>query len=1188
MKKITPILFVLLFLNICCEYPEKVDRQTFKAMVSHRNLGLAYLEEERYAEAAREFRFLVEIAPDEPLGYANLGLAYMLMSGELQQSEKWLVMAMELAPNSPDIRFLLAKLYELTGRETDAINLLQNTAEIYPDHIRTLYQLVLFYAKTNDPQGLKKAENYLSQIVNIVQANIPIRLRLIELLLNIEKTDSAIQQMELIQQIFPRISDDSKKLFKKSLGLMQKNQLKNAYSHIIMFHNLMKPTSIYQAGLKELRGTNGPIAALPLQQFLVTQFPASDIEIGIPENITFTDATDACGLNNIFSQNLSNLDSQYIKVAMAMGDFDLDGDQDLFVSNYSENKNASHQYFFRNNNGVFYDRTSVVGINHDSNDLSAIFADYNNDGFLDLFVTNIKENRLYQNSGDMRFFLDTNVSLGNGSNTLMAVFVDLDLEGDLDLFLLNDSKNQLYRNNSDGSFIEITDDSGISDSSITSTNVVFADFDDDGDVDIFVLNENGKNRLYDNLRQGYFIDIIKNTGIKTSSSPGAVAAGDYNNDGFIDLFITDITSGDHVLYNNIGDGTFELDAKWNENSNSIRKIHGHDATFFDVDNNGFLDLLISGTLGHDKDNETGLVLLYNTGNGNFLEASDMFPKDLGQITQLKVSDYDSDGDLDLFIVNRKRQLKLLRNDGGNINNYLNIRLVGLRTGSSKNNYFGIGSKVEVKAGDLYQVRYMDRPTAHFGLGPRNRADVVRVLWSNGVPQNRFKPERNQTIVETQFLKGSCPYLFAWNGANYTFVTDVLWPSALGMPLGIMAGEPLYAFPNSTDEFIRVPGDSLEIKDGEYLLQFTTELWETPYLDRIKLLAVDHPESVNVFIDETFIPPPFPRFRVYNFIDKILPFAVEDDQGNDLLDKIIMQDEEYISNIIPEMYQGVTEHHNLYLYFDDLDNADSLFLFLQGWLFPTDASINVNISQSKTTRSIFPYLQVPDKEGNWVTVVDNMGFPKGKNKTMIIDLTDKFITNDHRLRVCTNMQIYWDHIFISNSVSGNLIKSVDLKLVSADLHFRGFSEINRRNFSSPHIPDYYSIATGQRWRDLTGSYTRYGDVLPLLLDSDSRYVIMNAGDEITLRFDASTLPEIQNGWSRDFLFYNDGWLKDGDLNTARGQTVGPLPFHGMSSYPVGADEDRYPINESIINYRKRYNTRIIDNQSFKETIRKFAN
>ena len=1154
-------------------------------MVSYHNLGLAYMEEERYSDAANQFIILVELAPKEPLGYANLGLTYMRMSGKLDKSEEWLQKALKLMPDDPDIRLLLAKVHELTDREAQAVTTLENTLKKHPDHIRTLYQLALYYTNVKDVQARDRAVNCLVQVVNALPANVAASLRLIELLLQSDESDGALQQMEIIQQTLPRLPDDSPEIFQKTLELIRNGDIKQAYTSVIMLHNMMKPTSIYQAAIKELRGTNGPVAGAPVYRFLSTQFPRQDKTAQIPGTLTYKNVTESSGLNIISANESHDLDFRYSPLIIAVGDYDSDGDHDLFVSNWSADKNTSRQYLFSNSQGFFSDKADNIGINHPSRDLSALFSDYDNDGYLDLFVTNSQENRLYQNSGKDTLFLVTPDGISSDENSMAAVFVDLDLEGDLDLFLATDSKNQLYRNNSDGTFIETTEDAGISGTSVPSRNVVYGDFDDDGDVDLFVLNQDGSNRYYDNLRQGYFRDIIQNTGLLTSSTPGAVAVGDYNNDGSVDFLITDLAGNEHVLYYNLGNGTFELDSLWKDVIKGIQKIYGSDVAFFDADNDGFLDLLIAGDTEDELGQETGLRLLYNNGSGSFLDASYLLPNNLGSIDQVEVADYDNDGDLDIFAATSRGQIQLLRNDGGNINNFLNIRLAGLRTGSSKNNYFGIGAKVEVKAGDLYQVRYMDQPSAHFGLGNRDRADVVRVLWSNGVPQNRFKPERNQTIVETQFLKGSCPYLFAWNGSEYKFVTDVLWPSALGMPLGIMAGEPLYAFPNSADEYIRVPGNSLEIKDEAYFLQFTTELWETPYLDKIELLVVDHPESVNVFIDETFIPPPFPPFRFYNFTQKQLPVSAVDGQGIDVLEKIINQDKEYISNLVPDMYQGVSELHDLILNFDDLSDSDSLFLFLQGWLFPTDASINVNISQSSKIRSIFPSLQVPDKDGNWSTVVENIGFPKGKNKTMVIDMTDKFISTDYHLRIRTNMQIYWDHIFMSDNVSGNSIRSISLKPVSADLHYRGFSKINRRNFSSPHIPDYYSVTNGQKWRDLTGVYTKYGNILPLLLESDSKYVIMNAGDEITLQFDASALPQVQSGWSRDFLFYNDGWLKDGDLNTARGQTVTPLPFHGMISYPVGAEEDGYPDDEDHANYRTHYNTRVITNESFKQSLRK---
>ena len=182
-----------------------------------------------------------------------------------------------------------------------------------------------------------------------------------------------------------------------------------------------------------------------------------------------------------------------------------------------------------------------------------------------------------------------------------------------------------------------------------------------------------------------------------------------------------------------------------------------------------------------------------------------------------------------------------------------------------------------------------------------------------------------------------------------------------------------------------------------------------------------------------------------------------------------------------------------------------------------------------------------------------------------------------------MQIYWDHIFMANSQPHDEIRVFELEPTHADLHYRGFSVTSQKDNSSPHIPDYYNIEKGQKWRDLTGTYTRYGDILELLLDSDNKYAIMNAGDEITIKFDASSLPDLKNGWARDFLFYNDGWLKDGDLNTAEGQTVEPLPFHGMTSYPEGA-YNQYPIDKELENYRKEYNTRDITTEEFKSLLK----
>lgn len=192
--------------------------------------------------------------------------------------------------------------------------------------------------------------------------------------------------------------------------------------------------------------------------------------------------------------------------------------------------------------------------------------------------------------------------------------------------------------------------------------------------------------------------------------------------------------------------------------------------------------------------------------------------------------------------------------------------------------------------------------------------------------------------------------------------------------------------------------------------------------------------------------------------------------------------------------------------------------------------------------------------------------------------------DHHIRIRTNMEIYWDHIFYSVNPPKDPLKTTTMIPEAADLHYRGFSKMSRKNNRyGPHWFDYNDVSDGQKWRDLIGHYTRYGDVLPLLIDSDDQYIIVNAGDEVISEFDATQLSELPEGWKRDFFIYTVGWIKDGDLNTAYGQTVEPLPFHAMTKYPYGSDES-YPDDEIQQNYLKTYNTRKVTTDSFRNEIR----
>jgi hypothetical protein len=287
-----------------------------------------------------------------------------------------------------------------------------------------------------------------------------------------------------------------------------------------------------------------------------------------------------------------------------------------------------------------------------------------------------------------------------------------------------------------------------------------------------------------------------------------------------------------------------------------------------------------------------------------------------------------------------------------------------------------------------------------------------------------------------------------------------------------------------------------------------------------------------------------------------------------------KDDQYVSNLTPLKYQGLVEPHDLILDLGPDAGADSSFLFLRGWIYPTDASINVALSQQSALKPEMPSLDVRDAHGRWRMVIPNLSFPSGKNKTMVVPLSGIFPTGDHHVRIRTNLQIYWDQAFVARDIATSAARVTKLSASSADLHFRGFSRTYRKGGRyGPWWFDYDSVTTTPMWRPIEGAFTRFGDVLPLLESSDDMYVIMAPGDEATLQFDAASADSIPRGWKRDFLLYTDGWIKDSDLNTAFGTTVGPLPFHAIHEYPY-AGGDAYPSDSVHRRYLQKYNTRVV--------------
>jgi len=1185
MKKYNILLLLVLcssFLFSCKETPQDSKKKSVELMTTQ-TMGLAYLEEFKLDEAEKEFLKFIKLAPNEKLGYANLGLAYLRMD-KYPEAKKQLAEAIKIDPKDADIRLLLATVYQMNDERDKAISELKDALTFAPDHIKILYDLTELYAAANDEESQQQRKKFLLQLVEKAPANLVPQLNLTEIYIHNGETDKAIAQLEIIHKQFPEFPKEAIDYYNKTLSLLQKKDKETAIVQFTIFHNYLKVTSPYQAGIMDLKGPGGSLIGFPLITYDQQPASLSGENKSLLDVIKFTDATTSAGLNIVPVNNEDKNGDYKYSTHVEAADYDSDGDIDLYVGSYDQASSIYKHYLFNNEMGRFKDVSQEAGLKHSGKEASATFADYDNDGFLDLYIVKEGGDILYRNAGKGVFEDVTDkAQIGSKTGGNKALFFDMDHDGDLDLYETRSNSNLMFRNNSDGTFQEQSEKMGLSCKNANSRDAAFGDFDDDGDIDLFIANENSGNNLFSNQRQGFFKDITEESGLKSTGGSSAVAVGDYNNDGFLDLFVTSVNAGQHELFRNKGNGSFELVKNSKEMFSELQHVKAYDAKFFDFDNDGFQDLIIAGE--SEEKGGRGIFLYHNDGKGNFENVSRLLPEEPKSGRQIALFDYNDDGDLDIVIAGLNGGITLLRNDGGNQNHYVTMKLVGLRAGSAKNNHFGIGAKVEVRSGDLYQSMIVTDPTVHFGLGNRSKADNIRITWTNGVPQNILSPATDQALIEAQTLKGSCPFLFTWNGNEFVFVKDVMWRSALGMPLGIMGGNTAYAFPDASDDYIKIPGDILKPDKGLYSIQLTSELWETMFFDKVQLVAVDHPDSVDVFVPEQFSPPPFPGNKQFQVKEKHTPVSATDSQGNNILPTITAKDDNYLSDFKPDKYQGVTEMHDLILDPGDVGKNKNLFMFLNGWIFPTDASINVALSQSANLKVIRPFVQVINSKGEWVTVIENLGFPMGKDKTVIADLTGKFLSGDHRIRIRTNMEIYWDYIFFSDNVSNAPVISTVLNPVSADLHYRGFSRTYRKGGRyGPHWFDYSDVDKNKKWRDLSGNYTRYGNVLALLTESDNKYVISNAGDETSIQFDSKVLPELKTGWKRDFLIHSVGWVKDGDINTALGSTVLPLPFHGMKSYPP-SENDIYPQDADHQKYLKEYNTRVVTTDDFRNALKK---
>ena len=574
------------------------------------------------------------------------------------------------------------------------------------------------------------------------------------------------------------------------------------------------------------------------------------------------------------------------------------------------------------------------------------------------------------------------------------------------------------------------------------------------------------------------------------------------------------------------------------------------AALADFENRGLLDVAAAGAI------QRGL------GAGKWASAQPAagLPANAQSSTAV---DFDGDGRTDLAVVLADGSVQRLLNQTPLKNNWTRIRLTGV-----KNLKLGYGSEVEVKAGPFYQKQFYRGVPLTFGLRQVRDIDTIRITWPNGLIQNETKQKANAAVAfqEAQRLSGSCPVIWTWNGSEFTYITDVLGIA----PLGASSGDGSY-FVVDHDEYISIAAEQLRAVNGRLPVRITEELSEVSYLDQVQLIAVDHPAATEIYTNEKWKSPPYPDFRLFGVERRIQPVRARDERGRDMLERVLRRDQRYADGFRRDM-QSVAAPHALELDFGKAAPDNDGVLVLNGWLDWADGSTFLAQSQATRTGLQPPSLQVRNARGQWQTVIEDMGMPDGKPKTIAVDLKGKFLTDSREIRIVTNLCVFWDEIFLSQGTAAPAARLTHLAPLTADLHFRGFAQnIVHPQRLQPELFLYADPAPASSWNPTPGLYTRYGDVLPLLGSVDDKLLVMGSGDEVALDFDAARLPALPQGWRRDWLLKVDGWAKDRDANTAYSQTVEPLPFHGMSSYPYPAAE-HFPDTPEMRDYRKQYNNR----------------
>jgi tetratricopeptide (TPR) repeat protein len=1124
-----------------------------KLIIARLNEGIALVNLQKVDEAKAALEDALKQEPKLPNAWYNLGLLAK-NAGDADAAIAAFKQVIDIDPNDADTWYFLGTAYVQSKQFPQAIEAFDHALKINPLHASAQFGLSRAYQQSGDTND---AREHLKRFQYITQNKYgsPMSLAYGEQGQYSRTVDSPQSQLKPPPQIKVQFVDVT-----KEAGIAQ-----------------LPPPPIYVANAPPEFGTGACFLDYDNDGKIDLLLPDNGVSGGMAlfHNLgrgKFEDVTSQAGL-----------DVKFRGIACAAGDYDNDGFVDLVLSK------VDHLLLLHNEkNGTFIDATAKAGIAGNGNiALGLTFVDYDHDGDIDLLES-------------------------GGSWTFPPA-------GQRDAKPQMVPGNTVWRNNGDGTFTNATHEVGLSVG--PGIAAVGTDYNNDRAVDIVRTARDEDPSLFENPREGSFPkrDILPH-----QQSVG-ISVLDFDHDGWMDLAFTHDGPPGVTLWRNHHGQSFEPvklpETNW---------VRAYGVAAFDYDNDGWVDLV---AVGETKDGKGEIKLFRNLGPDGFKDVTADVGLDKIQLKEPRAiitGDYDNDGAVDLLITQNHGPAVLLKNEGGNQNHWLRLALKGLADNKS-----AIGTKVEVFAGgnrqkfEIYGSNgYLGQnsPYLTVGLGLSTEADVVRMLWPTGVLQDEINVagDKQQNFLEIDRRGSSCPTLFVWDGKQYKFVADMLGAGVVGHWVG----------PGQRDiprpvEWIKVNRDMIRGKEshnprlvaaqnaatrtGHALrlekpttddqrpttalsFRFMEPLEEAVYLDQVRLLAVDHPANLDVHPNEYFASnPPYPKFKVVVSRSARPPAGAWDDHGHDVLPDLLAH--RYVGHFGLTQFLGFAKPHTLTLDLGHAYNGGPLWLLMHGEVEYFSANSMYAASQAGIT-AISPYVEAQDVNGKWKRVIDDMGFPAGGPRTMTADFTGKLPRGTRMIRITTNLQIYWDSILIDRTPQGGSCKADSstpangalarndneectdretrlsfVPLVHADLEHHGYPlKIEGTPPGNVNYIYEQASATGPYTRPM-GTYTRYGDVLPLLTATDDKLAVFGSGDEVQLDFDPSNLPVLPSGWVRDYFFAANGYEKDMDFYAADGNYVAPLPFLSMGDYPYSPPTS-FPLDDEHLNYLLEYNTRFM--------------